>query len=305
MIHNFKISLSESNTIKGLAILMIILHHFEQSCLSVDYLNVCKAFGPVGCSAFFFISGYGLTVSKSTKDLNYWLRRLLKIWIPFMLANIIYLIFNFYEITNCVDIVLYVLGIKLINGHCWFIHALLFLYIAYAISLKLSNIYIYILPVLFGALYSIITRSIGTISWMAFPLGILYAKKLSEAKFIIHTRALLYVSIPAFIISCYVYYHNAFLLNTIPLVLNVMVMVASAAFVFISVRWILIHSKVLAFIGAHSMDYYLIHGLCLSLLLPFSNCDHNLVLLCFIAITALCSTTFGFVSTFVLKIIKI
>lgn len=64
----FKISLSESNAMKGLAILMIMIHHFEQSPLTVDCLSVFRAFGPVGCGIFFFVSGYGLTVSCSPQE---------------------------------------------------------------------------------------------------------------------------------------------------------------------------------------------------------------------------------------------
>lgn len=93
----FKISLSESNAMKGLAILMIMIHHFEQSSLVVDCLSVFRAFGPVGCGIFFFVSGYGLTVSCSPKNQAYWIRRILKIWIPFILANIVYLVSGYQE----------------------------------------------------------------------------------------------------------------------------------------------------------------------------------------------------------------
>lgn len=298
-----EISISESNAIKGLAILIIILHHFEQSCLSIDILNVFKAFGPVGCSAFFFISGYGLCVSKSEKKLEYWKRRLMKIWIPFILANIIYINFNFKIISNIGDLILFVLGIKLINGHFWFIHALLFLYIGYALSSKFKhNIIIY--PVIFGVVYSILTRSVGTISWVAFPIGIAYAQHLGGKRnspvplSSSLMKILLYFCIPVFIISCSIYYTCSFMINNILLFTNFLAMIVSSAFVFVVIRKY-ISSKVLVYLGLHSIDYYLIHGLCLMSLLPFNYINHNIILLYFMILVFISSTIFGYISSFV------
>lgn len=125
-------NLKESTALKGFAIVLVIIHHFEQSPLAFEALSFFKACGAIACSLFFFVSGYGLVMSSKDKTLSYWRSRLLKVLIPFFLANVIYVIACGQPTFSFADYVVYIMGVKLINTHCWFIHALLCMYIAYA-----------------------------------------------------------------------------------------------------------------------------------------------------------------------------
>ncbi|WP_418323183.1 acyltransferase family protein [Segatella sp.] len=299
----FKISLSESNAMKGLAILMIMIHHFEQSSLTVDCLSVFRAFGPVGCGIFFFVSGYGLTVSCSPKNQAYWIRRILKIWIPFMLANIVYLVSGYQEYGGgkIDELILYLIGVKLVNGHCWFIHALVYLYIGYALASYLKReLYLYLLPVLFGLAYSGINHSVGSMSWMAFPLGIWYAQRQDQP-----IRGREYMCIPIFLVTCFIYYSHSFIISSIPLLFNMLVMVFSSVLSIVFVKNRLVKASAFDYLGFHSMDYYLIHGLCLTSLLSFSGSNHYLMLACFMLLVAASATVFGYISSQLRKFLRL
>lgn len=128
------LNLKESMALKGFAITLVMIHHFEQSPIAFESLLFFKACGAIACSIFFFVSGYGLVISSKNKTLSYWSARFLKVSLPFFFANIIYVIAYRQPFFSFADYVLYIMGVKLINPHCWFIHALLCMYIAYAVG---------------------------------------------------------------------------------------------------------------------------------------------------------------------------
>lgn len=125
------ISRESTSAIKGLCILLIVLHHYTQN---YGYLpEILNGVGPVACSAFFFISGYGLAVNCG--DRKKWGARLKKLYFPFLLCNALYMILLYCilgAVANWKVMITDFIGITLINKHCWFMQILLIYYLIVA-----------------------------------------------------------------------------------------------------------------------------------------------------------------------------
>ena len=80
-----------SNKIKGLLALLIIIHHLSIYIKDTILLKVFTIVGAIAVSAFFFYSGYGLMTSYLKKE-NYLKdflnKRIMKIVIPYIIAII-------------------------------------------------------------------------------------------------------------------------------------------------------------------------------------------------------------------------
>ena len=92
----FQVSKNKSNTLKGIAMLMIVFVH----CLNeygvfhsdLSELLLIPDYGSLGCSLFFLLSGYGMWLSCSKKgktDVPYLYRHLKKLIVPFLVAFVI------------------------------------------------------------------------------------------------------------------------------------------------------------------------------------------------------------------------
>ena len=142
-------SLTQSNALRAVAALMIILHHMVQSI--TRYGDVKKgpiiewnSFGILFTSVFFFFSGFGLYKSYKTKE-NYLegflTKRLPKIILPFLVTNIIYIVTLYSEdrIREVRHMFTSILGFTLINTNAWFIVVLIILYVAFYFCFKKSK----------------------------------------------------------------------------------------------------------------------------------------------------------------------
>lgn len=133
--YNIKLSKEQSNTIKGIAVLMLLADHYSGLEFAYGAFNICKFFGPIICASFFFVSGYGLGVNRHCFNQQYWAKRFLSILIPFWLSNILYIVYEYFmgNISgNVISLAADFLGLTLINGHCWFLQVLLLFYISIA-----------------------------------------------------------------------------------------------------------------------------------------------------------------------------
>ena len=134
-------SLTQSNALRGVAALMIILHHMVQSItrygdIKKGPVTEWNSFGILFTSIFFFFSGFGLYKSYKTKE-NYLegflTKRLPKIVLPFLVTNIIYIVTLYSEdrISEVRHMFTSILGFTLINTNAWFIVVLIILYVAF------------------------------------------------------------------------------------------------------------------------------------------------------------------------------
>ena len=86
-----KLSKHDTNTIKGIAILMVILCH-----IAGNYTRVFTPLGGIGVALFLFISAYGLEKSFQKKSVlnqnplkNFWYKRLITVFLPYIFFEII------------------------------------------------------------------------------------------------------------------------------------------------------------------------------------------------------------------------
>lgn len=132
---NFKLSKEQSNIIKGIAVWMLLVHHYSGLEFAYGAFSVCKSLGPIICASFFFVSGYGLAVNRHRFNWRYWAKRFLSILIPFWLSNMVYIVYEFIMgniSASATRLATDFLGITLVNGHCWFLQVLLLFYISIA-----------------------------------------------------------------------------------------------------------------------------------------------------------------------------
>lgn len=93
-----------TNEIKGIAILMVIFAHIGYF-LSTDhrFLFPLSVGGGIGVNLFFFLSGYGLSVSaikKGVSILDFYKKRVVKLFIPMWAILIIFLLLDYFLLSK-------------------------------------------------------------------------------------------------------------------------------------------------------------------------------------------------------------
>ena len=139
---------TQSNALKAVAALMIILHHMVQSItqygkIKKGPITAWNSFGILFTSIFFFFSGFGLYKSYKTKE-NYLegflTKRLPRIILPFLVTNIIYLLtLSVDRISEVRHIFTSIFGFTLMNTNAWFIVDLIILYVVFYLCFKKSK----------------------------------------------------------------------------------------------------------------------------------------------------------------------
>ena len=116
-----------TTTLKGISIFMIMLCHMACFWPSGRFLT---PLGGIGVAIFLITSGYGLTESyKKTGLVNFWHKRLLKVYFPYAIVCILLCIFKHHSVYNLfTDLILYTCPF-------WFIQ---FIIIQYIISQRSS-----------------------------------------------------------------------------------------------------------------------------------------------------------------------
>lgn len=132
-----------TNEVKGLAILMIVIHHLCRHTISNAFdLVAFYDLGYVGVALFLFLSGYGLTSSLINKgNDNFFLKKIFRIYIPFILMNLLWFSVDYYffhtrsELQMVTD---HIFGIIIADRNYWYIPFLIFWYIVFYFVMKLK-----------------------------------------------------------------------------------------------------------------------------------------------------------------------
>lgn len=136
---------------KGYAIFTIVCYHALQRVELSALLQKAIVFGGTGVHLFFLLSGFGLALSKTSDSaLHFYKRRLVKVWLPYVLALTISLlaaiIFGLFP--DRFDAWLAGVGlyqmfsekyIESFGGHFWFISAIIQFYLAFPFLLWLKR----------------------------------------------------------------------------------------------------------------------------------------------------------------------
>ena len=279
--------LSKTNTtqIRGILIVIIILHHFAQSMTNVGLMFPFRSVGYLAVGMFFFYSGYGLMISKqnnSTYMDNFIQKRLSKVYYPFILINAITLVIYYYVLSinfSIQEILMYTIGFKLIDPITWYVILILFFYVIFYLCFKkFNNAKGIKLLFIISLLYWVICRYLEISTYwyntsLCFSIGVFYSlygvslfSKIKQNYFIFS-----FMSILVFIIT--------FALNVFYDVYGINIVIetmSSLAFILVTLNLSIkvnLSSPLLLYVGDFSYYMYLIHMKIHRLTFDYFNLD--------------------------------
>ena len=299
MYKNNLISKDLATTLKGFSAIMIIISHIIDKKYPF-YLQGLK-YGAIWVSFFFFLSGYGLIISyKNKKDyLNGFIsNKIVKLYIPFVIAELFYIIANiviFSKQYSVIDVLLGIIGIKLINTSLWFMQNLFIFYFLFYIIYKSNINKKTIIMVSIVAIYIVIAiafdKTIGINTWWylstpCFILGLLIGENkesltshLKDKRITLLMASFLLLSIILFYYLTKASYHgsNSIISNNNYYII-LLEMIISPFFVisvvFLSIRFS-IKCNIMYRIGIISMELYFYHRIIVNvfkMILSINNC---------------------------------
>lgn len=128
--YNHFADINTTTTLKGVAILIIIIHHVGVNGFFCNYFN---PLGGIGVAMFLFLSGYGITESYKKNKLNkFWSKKIFRIIVPYLVWLPLYYIsmqFSILASPNYFETI----------PRFWFIEYLLIMYTAFYFFFPLKN----------------------------------------------------------------------------------------------------------------------------------------------------------------------
>lgn len=173
------ISKEDTQFLKGLAILMVIVEHLGQ----VLHIAALNPLGPIGVCLFLFISGYGLSYSYEKNGRNGYLKkRVLKVYVPYLVSVIIFSVWslcigNTLSIRKFFD---YTMLIDLPQGSFWYLRLLFYWYIVFfLLTFLFKNQRVLIIALCIASISIIIYSGFNRLyvwQFASFPAGIIAYK---------------------------------------------------------------------------------------------------------------------------------
>ena len=173
------ISKEETQLLKGLAIIMVLVEHLGQ----VLHISALNPLGPVGVCIFLFVSGYGLACSYEKNGRNrYFSKRILKVYVPYIISVVLFCLWS-YAIGNTLPIKK-ILGYVVLNdlpqGSFWYLQLLLYWYVVFFfLTFLFDNEKILILVLCVATLTITIYNGFNRLyvwQFASFPAGIIVSK---------------------------------------------------------------------------------------------------------------------------------
>lgn len=264
------LSVQQTKNLKGIFTLIVLFHHLAIFASVGDVYNIFINSGYIAVGGFLFISGYGLMYQYMHKGRNYVKsfpkRRILTILIPSVVMAMAYFVLKQYRYGYTLGALIYDFkrGASVISNG-WYINAIIYFYIAFFISMLLCELIkkrriMIIFTFIFTYLYIFLCMKFKFEDhWFsaafAFYFGILWAMFKSQID------SNLKKSIPIIIGCFFVFYY----------VLNVFTqfkygwmefkcLMYLAIIVILGMR-IKLQSPLMEWVGDHSLEIYLVHGL--------------------------------------------
>lgn len=276
-----------TNELKGLAILMVIFSHIGYFLFAGDqFLFPLSTMGGVGVNLFLFLSGYGLAVSQNSSSLttiNFYKKRLLKIFIPLWITLLISVIADKLILNTSYsfdDLARHASGFVSsndiftdINSPIWYIALILFYYLLFPLVYRkryyvASSIFLAVISILFVNLPLPVNQFVlqaYKLHLIAFPLGILLAGIINDeniASFVIILKAnlnrknLYILSLILFLIISFLALNSNVDTTIWAEQLTSMLTVAMIIALFMIKR---IRIQLLEILGKYSYEIYLLH----------------------------------------------
>ncbi len=287
-----------SNKIKGLLAILIIMHHLSIYIKDVILFKILTIIGIIAVSAFFFYSGYGLMTSYLKKESyikDFLNKRIMKIVIPYIIAimftGLAYLLTR--QLTPRKIFNSLVEGEPIVR-FSWYVLAIIILYVVFYLSAKFLKKKKMINIAVFGGtiLYCIVVNNVlGFNNWwvnscFAFFIGIFWASykerytiTLKDKNKIIRYAIILLIIL--FVIIGFQFFTSEYaamdIINNTDLaddimrqpipVINMNIICIVLLFMLFNIlEKVRLNDKVFTFLGNISFEIYLYHGLVMYLL---------------------------------------
>ncbi|MEM5557472.1 acyltransferase [Aliarcobacter cryaerophilus] len=187
--HSDVFPISVTNELKGLGILTVVFAHFAyMKVTNADFLFPLSIIAGVGVDLFLFMSGFGLTVGmlkRPMKTVDFYKKRVIKIFIPFWIALIIMFIADaiFMDKTYSVGYIIKSMlgffptadGFGDVNSPFWYITWMIMFYLLYPLVFFKDK------PWLTAIILAVIATIIGTFN--IFDLGSNWLHRLHTVAF--------------------------------------------------------------------------------------------------------------------------
>ena len=284
------LGIEQTQYLKGIAILLIILHHTIGQARET---TIATPLGGIGVAMFLFMSGYGLQESyKKNKLSGFWRKKILRIFVPYT----IFITINSIILAGF-DIKKYLLDIFFIHTSYWYIGYLIKCYIVFYISSLFNEKYK--LPILaLGSILSLILLPvIEAEQSFSFLLGVIASIRIKEIRSL-SEKNLYIIAVTAIIIGLSslavkqlpVVRQNEYLL----LLCQLLIKLPTAIGIMILAGKLLPKNSIAILCGTYSLELYLIHMQTLKIIQYNTIQAYILLLLTFIVTTALFSYVFNF-----------
>ena len=282
------LSINKTNTIRGLCAILVLGNHIFPLYKNVGYIAV---------SIFFFLSGYGLMWGLKNKKnyLNGFLkRRLIKILLPYIGINILYIFFYIFvmqEKLSVSEILLSFITVSL-NKVAWYIIVIICCYIIFYIIFKNLNrkkgliLYTAIVVMYMGISYIV---GLGIWWYISIPTLIIglywgeYEKTIN--KFISkYNKFAILILLGIFIIMFGMLYIFSIEQGAAKAVLTLISEISGTILIFMILTRIKIKNNngILKKIGDISLEFYLIHPMIIRIVNKFINNESIAIIMIFI-----------------------
>lgn len=266
-----------TNSIKGLAMIGIILHHIRNSLGASSFL--LGAAGYIGTGIFFFISGYGneLSLVKFSNVSAKWLgKKIKKIYFPFIVCYVLWIVYLLFSerLFTFKEILGDVLTVSLPNMINWFPKVILLCFILHWICVK----YIKKVKLRSAAIFAIVLVYVVVLKFahapdywylsvMCYPLGILFTNRKSFMTYNILDNKSLNSKIKKLILvgGITVNIMLLFLSSKINII-SIAVSMSFSIFCFVYFSFFEAKTKFLSWVGENSFECYLFHLLTIQVL---------------------------------------
>ncbi len=254
-------------SLRGIAMLLIIIHHMHSRLSGTS--PVLKDGGYLAVGLYFFISGYGnsLSLSKRSKINFKWLiDKLIKLYIPFLVAYCFYfialLIWKSDLLPTVKELIFDLVTISLPNKDTWFAKIILLCFLIHWIAKKISNDSIKqnIIIVIAILIYVCIARKLGVkTQWYTavacYPLGCIFAQPTVFSIIIDFFSKRKIFSFVLFLITTVFAVALSHKIWIITMVCPILFSLACYYFTFIFKT----KTKFLSWIGNNSFEFYIFH----------------------------------------------
>lgn len=299
------LSNKSTKSLKGLLAILIIFHHVSQKITTGENFSNFEYMGRYIVALFFFLSGYGLYFqynNNATYMENFLRKRLVRIFIPFFVFIVIYVIYRatLGEVVNVDFFLSFWRDHSNIIYNGWFINSIIVLYVIFYVSFKKKDSKTASYTLTFLTLVYIFWKVYQNhgdweyVSIMAFLLGVFWMKYRSLIDKLIEKNY--FVFLVSFSILMYVFRHYEAIMKNIGItnkyvyygiVGNLCTMIFVVYFLLLTNK-LNFSNKYLNFLGDISFEIYMIYGLVMHYLGKFFVSSYTIVILLVSIIFAYC-----------------